>query len=133
MIITGGGWAMLCSFAVSVLWHMADSWDVRVSDTEVAAVAMETDDTAAIILMSGPCAVFWWHAAAAGMFATIVRSWLVLLSHWGPAHAILSAVGAWVHAAVVLLAGALGPLLGALAARTTGAAGRLGWWCAQRA
>ena len=88
---------------------------------------------------------------------------LLLLSRWGPAHAALRSVGAGVQAAVVLLAGALGGtlsslqaglqlltvaccnslahvtpgllqlLFGAVAAWVTGVAGRLGWWCAQRA
>jgi hypothetical protein len=97
------------------------------------------------------------------MFPIVARSWLLLLSDWGPITALFSAMGAGVQAAVVLLAGALGgtlsslqaglqlltaaccnslahvtparlqPLLGAVAAWVTGVAGRLGWWCVQRA
>jgi hypothetical protein len=100
----------VCSFALSTLWHLGGCWNLNWRDKHALTdtAAQQPAGNAAAKEGTADQLHPWWHAAVVGMFPTIIRSWLLLLSLWGPSHAALSAVGVGLEAAVVLLARGLG-------------------------
>jgi hypothetical protein len=108
---------MLCSYALSLLWQMGACWDMNWRDRKNADTATEQPAGKATAQegTAHPVPPFW-HAAAAGNFPAIARSWLLLISTWGVSKVALSAVGGGVEAAVVLLARGLGCILSMLQA-----------------